>query len=120
MLQYAAQGACMALEDAVVIGESLKEVQSKEVPYLLNEYNRLRGDRTARVVEAARFMGNKIYHATGDSATKRNAQLNAMTPDDIHQTLQWLHGMRPKFFGEIPGNKSGIFLNNPLTENQVA
>ena len=75
----------MALEDAVVIGELLKDVQSNSIPYLLREYNRLRGERTGKVVEAARFVSKEIYHATGEAAIKRNAQLRAMTPDDTHQ-----------------------------------
>jgi len=113
MLQYAAQGACMALEDAVVLGELLKGAVTENVPDYLIDYNTLRGERTARVVEAARYMGRHVYHATGEAAKNRNAQLASMTPNDIHSVLQWLHGMRPNFFGQELNSIS-------ITENQVA
>lgn len=116
MLQYAAQGACTALEDAVVIGELLKDAKPDSVSDILQQYNELRADRTARVVEAARFMGTNIYHATGEAAEQRNAQLIGMTSKDMHSTLQWLHGMRPLFFGEEP--RKGAQSNN--TSSQVA
>lgn len=99
MLQYAAQGACMALEDAVLLGELLKEVTADSAPAALTRYNLARKDRTADVVHAARYMGAKIYHASGDLAVSRNATFASMTPDDLHSVLDWLHGARPPFIG---------------------
>ncbi len=100
MLQYAAQGACMALEDAVALGELIKGADSDNLVVRLNKYNSVRKDRTARVVDAARFMGKNIYHAAGEAATQRNEQLINMTPDDCHEALDWLHGMSAPFIEE--------------------
>jgi salicylate hydroxylase len=97
MLQYAAQGACMALEDAVVLGELFKGANSGNVSARLKEYNALRKDRTARVVDAARFMGQNIYHAAGTAAQQRNEQLMNMKPSDCHEVLAWLHGVDAPF-----------------------
>lgn len=102
MLQYAAQGACTAIEDAVVLGELLKDAKPGSVPVILKQYNALRAERTARVTETARYLGTSIYHATGEAAEQRNARLASMTSHDMHNTLQWLHGARPVFFGEKP------------------
>ncbi len=100
MLQYAAQGACTALEDAVALGHLLTGVSKENVAACLQQYNGKRKDRTAKIVQTARDLGHDIYHATGQAAIERNALLATMTKDDIHQTLAWLHGMRPPFIDE--------------------
>ena len=100
MLQYLAQGACMALEDAVVLGDLMKDIQKAEVAARLVEYNQLRRDRTARVVTMAREMGEHVYHAAGMAAKERNTYLGALDPRDIHKKIDWLHGMRYPFTGE--------------------
>lgn len=101
MLQYAAQGACMALEDAVALGTLLKGASNTNVAARLIEYNAVRRDRTARVTNIAREMGERVYHAVGKAAKKRNTDLGSLTPRDIHRKIEWLHGMRPPFIGEI-------------------
>lgn len=100
MLQYAAQGACMALEDAVVLGTLLKRANNGNVTARLIQYNAVRRDRTARVVNIAREMGEQVYHATGKAAQKRNANLGSLSPAAIHRKIDWLHGMRAPFIRE--------------------
>lgn len=100
MLQYAAQGACMALEDAVALGTLLKGASNTNVAARLIEYNTVRRDRTARVTNIAREMGERVYHAAGKAAKERNTHLGSLTPGDIHRKIEWLHGMRPPFIGE--------------------
>jgi len=108
MLQYAAQGACMALEDAVTLGTLLKGAETRDVATLLTEYNAIRRDRTARVVEVARQLGEQVYHVSGEAAEQRNAYLGSLTPGDLHSKIEWLHGMRPPFFGDDPRQQAAI------------
>jgi 2-polyprenyl-6-methoxyphenol hydroxylase-like FAD-dependent oxidoreductase len=63
MLQYLAQGACMALEDAVTLGAAVG-ARGEDIEGALALYERSRVARTARVVLSAREMG-RIYHAHG-------------------------------------------------------
>lgn len=93
MLQYAAQGACMALEDAVVIGELL-DCSTEDVPQRLEKYNALRRDRTGRAQLLAREMGRQLYHPAGAAAAERNAMLGALTDEDLYDRVDWLHGDR--------------------------
>ena len=65
-LQYLAQGACMAIEDAVTLGEALR-VHDNDFDQAFALYQRSRVARTARIVLSAREMG-RIFHARGWSA----------------------------------------------------
>ncbi|MGW7236979.1 3-hydroxybenzoate 6-monooxygenase [Streptomyces sp. NPDC054804] len=93
MLQYAAQGACMALEDAVVIGELLAGAAG-DVPQCLEKYNAERYERAARVQQVARAMGEQLYHPAKDAATARNTMLSSFTAGELHDQVEWLHGAR--------------------------
>jgi len=108
MLQYAAQGACMALEDAVTLGEIIKQNINNSPQSLLREYNVIRRNRAAKVVTTARGMGEQVYHPAGDKAFKRNVSLGSLTPNEIHNKIEWLHGMRPPYFGESPAEASSF------------
>ena len=70
MLQYLAQGACMALEDAVTLGEAVR-ASGGDFARAFERYERARIARTARVVLLAREMG-RIYHAKGVERLVRN------------------------------------------------
>jgi 2-polyprenyl-6-methoxyphenol hydroxylase-like FAD-dependent oxidoreductase len=61
--QYMAQGACMALEDAVTLGEALR-VHNQDWDAALDHYQRSRIPRTGRIVLSGREMG-RLYHAKG-------------------------------------------------------
>ncbi|MEU8550459.1 3-hydroxybenzoate 6-monooxygenase [Streptomyces roseoverticillatus] len=93
MLQYAAQGACMALEDAVLLGELLRGAEPGE-PALerrLEKYNAARGARTARTQLVAREMGRQLYHPAGEAARARNRMLCSLTADELYDKVAWLH-----------------------------
>ncbi|MFD9036683.1 FAD-dependent monooxygenase [Streptomyces sp. NPDC059567] len=92
MLQYAAQGACMALEDAVVLGGLLGARASVDAPRWLVEYNTLRRGRTARTTLTAREMGERLYHAAGADVPVRNAMLAGLSPAGLRDAVAWLHG----------------------------
>jgi salicylate hydroxylase len=92
MLQYLAQGACMALEDAVTLGEALR-ANDGDVTRAFSHYERSRVTRTARVVLATREMG-RIYHAKGVERLVRNSLWTGRTPQRFYDALEWLYGWR--------------------------
>jgi 3-hydroxybenzoate 6-monooxygenase len=93
MLQYAAQGACMALEDAVLIGAVLG-CDERAIARRLRTYNASRRERTARAQLVARALGTQLYHSAGAAATARNQMLSRLTADDLYDKVAWLHGAR--------------------------
>jgi salicylate hydroxylase len=92
MLQYLAQGACMALEDAVTLGEALR-VSTNHLPKAFELYQRSRAVRTARVVLSAREMG-RIFHAQGVERLVRNQLWEGRTPERFYDALEWLYGWK--------------------------
>jgi len=90
MLQYLAQGACMALEDAVTLREALRARDGNlEAAFRLYEEKRI--VRTARVVLSAREMG-RIYHAKGIERQVRNSLWQGRTPERFYDAMEWLYG----------------------------
>ena len=89
-LQYLAQGACMAMEDAVTLGEALR-VNGGDVGRALAHYERSRVARTARVVLSAREMG-RIFHAKGVERLVRNDLWKGRSPERFYDALEWLYG----------------------------
>ncbi|ODT38000.1 MAG: salicylate hydroxylase [Lautropia sp. SCN 70-15] len=92
LLQYLAQGACMALEDAVTLGEALR-AQKGDFVTAFGRYERSRVTRTARVVLSTREMG-RIYHAKGVERLVRNDLWKGRTPERFYDALEWLYGWR--------------------------
>ena len=91
MLQYAAQGACQALEDAVCLAEMLDRYNDTESG--LAAYQAARTAHTARVQLTARFFG-EIAHAQGIAALFRNAAFRRHDPED-YRYLDWMYGHDP-------------------------
>jgi salicylate hydroxylase len=91
-LQYLAQGACMALEDAVTLGEALR-VTDRDLAKGFELYQRSRVARTARVVLSAREMG-RIFHAKGVERLVRNDMWKGRTPERFYDALEWLYGWK--------------------------
>ena len=89
-LQYIAQGACMALEDAVTLGEALKHTGHDWLK-ALQLYEQSRISRTARVVLSAREMG-RIFHAKGVERLVRNDLWKDRTPERFYDAMEWLYG----------------------------
>lgn len=90
MMQYFAQGACMALEDAVCLASCAEAIPDMNAALLA--YNAKRGLRTARVQLQSREIGQHIYHPAGAHADLRNAILRAKTPTQFYDDLAWLYG----------------------------
>ncbi len=90
MLQYFAQGACMAVEDAVCLADKLVE-NDGDMAAAFQAYEKERYMRTGRVQLMARFLGD-IYHAEGVARELRNQMLSKRTPQQSHEGLAWLYG----------------------------
>jgi salicylate hydroxylase len=90
--QYMAQGACMAIEDAVTLREALK-AHDNDVYQGFDLYQRSRIARTARIVLASREMG-RIYHANGVERLVRNDLWRGRTPERFYDAMEWLYGWR--------------------------
>ena len=90
MLQYFAQGACMALEDAVCLAHELGS--SRDLESALLNYQNRRRLRTARVQLQSRQIGEHVYHPSGAHAALRNAVMSARGPGDWYDQIDWLYG----------------------------
>ncbi len=90
MLQYFAQGACMAMEDAVALSAAMDGQQ--DVGSALARYNAARTLRTARVQLQSRWIGEHIYHPADAHAQLRNSLMRAKSDDEWHDSIAWLYG----------------------------
>jgi 3-hydroxybenzoate 6-monooxygenase len=88
--QYMAQGACMALEDAVTIGEALK-VHDNDFTAAFDMYQKARVARTARIVLSGREMG-RLYHAKGVERLVRNDLWRGRSAERFYDAMEWLYG----------------------------
>ncbi|MFM2187622.1 MAG: hypothetical protein RIR43_2194 [Pseudomonadota bacterium] len=87
--QYMAQGACMALEDAVTLGEALRVCQQNwDAALPLYQKNRIA--RTARIVLSGREMG-RLYHAAGVERLVRNSLWKGRSQDRFYDAVDWLY-----------------------------
>lgn len=90
MTQYLAQGACSALEDAVVLGQAIKHCNF-DLAQAFHLYETIRIPRTARILWSAREMG-RLYHAKGVERQVRNQLWDGRTQEQFYDSLQWLYG----------------------------
>ena len=89
MLQYLAQGACMAIEDAVVLADRIEKSKG-DYAAAFSAYQEARYLRTARVQIMARFYG-EVYHAIDVKRDLRNSLLAAATPEGAWNGAAWLY-----------------------------
>ncbi|MES2940388.1 MAG: 3-hydroxybenzoate 6-monooxygenase [Pseudomonadota bacterium] len=89
MLQYLAQGAGQAIEDAVVLGEALKATGG-DVVSAFEKYQQARYLRTGRVQLTARFYGD-IYHACGVTRELRNQMFQSGKESAGFAGLKWMY-----------------------------
>ena len=95
MLQYLAQGAGQAIEDAVVLREALRFTRG-DVAQAFQKYQQARYLRTGRVQLTARFYGD-IYHAAGVQRELRNQMFQSGTESAGFAGLKWMYdGIDPK------------------------
>src|SRR5437763_7827463 len=91
MMQYFAQGACMAMEDAVCLAHSVAAHPGR-IESALEAYQAQRVLRTARVQLQSRAIGEHIYHPNGAHARLRNAIMRSKSSEDFYDSLAWLYG----------------------------
>jgi 2-polyprenyl-6-methoxyphenol hydroxylase-like FAD-dependent oxidoreductase len=95
MLQYLAQGASMAIEDAVTLGAALRQ-SPDDVPAAFRAYQQARYLRTGRVQLTARFYGD-IYHASEVTRELRNRMFQSGDESAGFVGTQWLYrGIDPE------------------------
>jgi 3-hydroxybenzoate 6-monooxygenase len=92
MLQYLAQGACQAIEDAWTLGTAVPSRGSDgpdEWQEALVTYSKRRTERTAQVQRAARAWGD-LWHCDGLARARRNERLRDRDPAD-YKHIDWLY-----------------------------
>jgi salicylate hydroxylase len=89
MTPFAAQGAAMGIEDAVVLAE-LVAAQPADVPAALAKYEEIRRPRVKRVIARGRF-NQRVWHAGGLTALGRNLVMR-MRGGGLAADLDWLYG----------------------------
>lgn len=92
MLPFLAQGAAMAIEDALVLADCLAQAP-QDVQRGLRSYETLRQGRATRVQNAARETG-RIYQLPGPLALARNQVLAHMGSDRLRDRYEWLYDWR--------------------------
>lgn len=90
--QYMAQGACMALEDAVTLGEAIAHCNG-DFAAAFALYESVRIPRTARIVWSTREMG-RLYHAKGVERSVRNLLWQGKSQQEFYRALEWLYGWK--------------------------
>ena len=92
MLQYLAQGACQAIEDAAQLAEQATKARTAngtDWDRALAAYAEIRTVRTARVQRTARQWGD-LWHCDGLFRATRNALLRDRDPNDFRY-VDWLY-----------------------------
>ena len=90
MLQYLAQGACMASEDAVCLADQVVQTPD-DIAAAFKAYETQRYLRTGRVQIMARIYG-EFYHASGVTAELRYQALHGRTAEQAYAGMEWLYG----------------------------
>ncbi len=91
-LPFMAQGAAMAIEDAVTLAQCLS-AHGVEPVEALRLYEGLRRRRTARIQRASRMTG-RVYHLSGPLAHLRDAVLARMGGEKLRERYDWLYDWR--------------------------
>ena len=89
MLQYFAQGAATALEDAVCLGACADEADG-DFPAAFRKYNDARLVRASRVQISSRLLGMLFHAPNGVERRVRNSMYQGRSPDRYYDALDWL------------------------------
>ncbi|MFZ0238869.1 MAG: FAD-dependent monooxygenase, partial [Xanthobacteraceae bacterium] len=106
-LQSLAQGACMAIEDGLCLGEAIHAAE-RDFAAAFRRYEALRLTRTARVQLESRALWESFYHVEGVARDVRNATVAAWDEAHLFDCLAWLYdgapGLDPSKIGPNPVN----------------
>lgn len=100
ILPFLAQGAVLALEDALVLADCMSAARD-DIPTAFVRYGGRRAARARRVVEASRRNG-RIYHLSGVGATARDAAMRWLPPERLIAGYDWLYGFRDPALTALP------------------
>jgi len=90
MLQYMAQGAAMAMEDAVALGSAV-DAADGDFEKAFPEYQRMRLVRASRVqISANRLIGQIFHVPDGVERMVRNAIFGGRRPESFYDALDWV------------------------------
>jgi 2-polyprenyl-6-methoxyphenol hydroxylase-like FAD-dependent oxidoreductase len=89
-LQSLAQGACMAIEDAVCLAEMI-ELSDGDFAEAFRRYERARYLRTARVQYESRYLWDNFYHVEGIEREVMRQSASARSEQDIFDCVAWLY-----------------------------
>jgi salicylate hydroxylase len=89
VLQSYAQGACMAMEDAVCLAE-LMQLCAGDYAQAFQRYQAMRCVRTARLTLESRTLWD-VYHAEDIAREALWQQLSERSDDDVYQCLAWIY-----------------------------
>ena len=92
MLPFIAQGASMAIEDAIVIADCLASDDNSTIA--LEKYQKLRKTRVTRVAKLAESNGN-LYHASGVMRTARNLVMKTVPSGVLAERNAWIYRWLP-------------------------
>ncbi|MBC6445982.1 FAD-dependent monooxygenase [Actinokineospora xionganensis] len=90
MLQYAAQGACMALEDVVCLDGLLSQGETDFVE-LFAAFAAARTGRTAWIQGVSRAIGEEVYHPSASAADERTRWLSSLSAAQVHELVDPLY-----------------------------
>lgn len=87
-VQYLAQGAAMALEDALCLATEVAN-SSGDIASAFDKYQKIRIVRTARVQISSLMIGN-LYHASGVGRQVRNSVFENRNQEEYFRRVAWL------------------------------
>jgi salicylate hydroxylase len=89
-LQSLAQGACMAVEDAVTLAECIEQADG-DFAAAFRAYETTRYLRTARVQYESRYLWDNFYHVEGIEREVMRSLASARTEYDMFNCVAWLY-----------------------------
>ena len=89
-LQSLAQGACMAIEDAVCLAETIGQ-SGGDIEHAFRRYENARYLRTARVQYESRYLWDNFYHLGGIEREVARDAWKGRSEDDMFDCVAWLY-----------------------------
>jgi 2-polyprenyl-6-methoxyphenol hydroxylase-like FAD-dependent oxidoreductase len=89
-LQSLAQGACMAIEDAVTLAECIGQAAG-DFEKAFRTYESARYLRTARVQYESRYLWDNFYHVEGIEREVMRQAASARSEEDVFDCVAWLY-----------------------------
>ena len=93
ILPFLAQGGVMALEDAVVLAQSLA-ARPADIPGALKSYETARRHRVNAIAATSRRNG-RIFHLRGAAAVARNLAMAVFPATHLMARYDWVYGWQP-------------------------